>query len=76
MIDYCDYADGVISIFLRAIVLQPDRPTECIDNPMFRVDSHTKPILAVFSPTNRWFYSTVGPSIWWSRTVYLKSYFL
>ena len=28
-------------------------PTECINNPTFRVDSSTKPILAVFSSTNR-----------------------
>ena len=76
MIDYCGYTNGVISMFSGAIVLKTDRPTEYIDNPMFGVDSHTKPILAVFSPTNRWFYSTVGPSIWWSRTVYHKSYFL
>ena len=44
---------GVIPIFLREIVLQPDSPTECIDNLTFRVDSPTKSILAVFSPTNR-----------------------
>ena len=66
---------GVISIFLRAIVLQPDSPTECIDNPTFCIDSPTKPNLAVFSPTNRWSYSTVGLSIQWSRPVYRKSYF-
>ena len=53
----------VISIFLRVIVLQTDSPTECIDNPTFRVDSPTKPILEFFSPTNRWSYSTVGQSI-------------
>ena len=40
-------------MFLRAIVLQRDSPSECIDNPTFRVDRPTKPILAVFSPTNR-----------------------
>ena len=57
-------------MFLGAIVLKIDRPTECIDNPMFGVGSHTKPILAVFSPTNRWFYSTVGLSIQWSRPEY------
>ena len=53
----------VISIFLRVIVLQTDSPAECIDNPTFRVNSPTKPILAFFSPTNRWSYSTVGQSI-------------
>ena len=67
---------GVISIFLRATVLQTDGPTECINNPTFRVDSPTKPILAVFIPTNRWSYSTVGLSIRWSRPVYRKSYCL
>ena len=46
----------VISIFLRAIVLQPDSPTEYIDNPTFRLDCPTKPILVVFNPTNRWSY--------------------
>ena len=40
---------GIISISLRAIVLQTDSPTERIDNPMLRFDSPTKPILAVFS---------------------------
>ena len=54
----------VISIFLRVIVLQTDSPAECIDNPTFRVNSPTKPILAFFSPTNRWSYSTVGQSIY------------
>ena len=33
------FPTGVISIFVRAIVLQPDSPTQ--------------PILAVFSPTKR-----------------------
>ena len=65
-----------ISIFLRAIVLQTDSPTACINNPTFRVESPTKPILAVFSHTNRWFYSTIGLSIWWSRAVFHKPYFL
>ena len=51
---------GVISIFLRALVLQTDSTAERIDNTTFRVNSTTKPILAVFSPTNRWSYSTVG----------------
>ena len=67
---------GVISIFLRAIVLQTDSPTERTDNPTFRVDSPIKPILAVFSPTNRWSYSPVRLSIRWSRPVYRRSYFL
>ena len=31
----------VTSILLRAIVLQPDSPTECMDNPTFRVNSPT-----------------------------------
>ena len=52
-----------ISISLRARVLQTDSPTERNNNPTFRVDSPTKPILAVFSPTNRWSYSPVGLSI-------------
>ena len=69
-------SNGFISIFLHAIVLQPDSPTEYIDNPTFRVDGPTKPILAVFSPANRWSYSTVGLSIRWSRPVYRKSYCL
>ena len=60
---------GVISIFLRAIVLQTDSPTECIDKPTLRVGSPAKPILVVFSPTNRWSYSTVGLLIGWSRPV-------
>ena len=68
-------SNGVISIFLRAIVLQTNIPTECIDNPTFRVDSPTKPILAVFSPTNCWSYSTIGLSMQWSKPVYRKSYF-
>ena len=51
----------VILIFLRAIVLQTDSRTKCID-PTFRVDSPTKPILAVFSPASRWSYSKVGLS--------------
>ena len=53
----------VISIFLRARVLQTDSPIERNDNPTFRVDSPTKPILAVFSPTDRWSYSPVELSI-------------
>ena len=53
----------VISIFLRARVLQTDSPSERNDNPTFRVDSPTKPILAVFSPTDRWSYSPVELSI-------------
>ena len=65
---------GVISIFLCAIVLQTDGTTECINNPTFRVESPTKPILGVFSPTNRWSYSTVRLSIRWSRSVYRNSY--
>ena len=55
---------GVILIILLPIVVQTDSPTECIDNP-FRVDNPTKPILAVFSTTNRRSYSTVGLSIQW-----------
>ena len=51
-----DTLAGIISIFLRAIVLQTDSPTERIDNLTFPVDSPTKPFLAVFSPTNRWSY--------------------
>ena len=43
---------------------------------LFRVDSPTKPILAVFSPTNRLSYSTVGLPIRWLRPVYHKSYFM
>ena len=66
----------VISIFSRAIVLQADGPTECINNTMFRVDSPTKPILAVFSPTNHWSCSTVRLLIRWSRPVDRKSYCL
>ena len=54
---------GVISIFLRAIVLQTDSPTECIHNPTLRVACPNKPILAVFSPTNRSSYSSVGLSM-------------
>ena len=41
-----DSTNGVISIFLRAIVLQTDSPNGRDDNPTFRVDSPTKPILA------------------------------
>ena len=67
---------GVISIFLRAIVLQTDSPTERTNNPAFRVDSPTKLILVVFSPTNRWSYSPAGLSIRWSRPLYRKSYFM
>ena len=66
---------GFISIFLRAIVLQPDSPTECINNPMLCADSPSEPILVVFSPTNHWSYSTIGLSIRWSRPVYCKFYF-
>ena len=66
----------VILIFLRATVLQTGSPTECIDNPMFCVNSPTKPTLAVFSPTKRWFYSTEGLSTQWSTLVYRKSYCL
>ena len=58
------------------IALQPDSPTECINNPTFRVNSPTKPILAVFSPTSRCSYSTVGLLIRWSEQVYRKSYCL
>ena len=43
---------GVILIFLCAIVLQTDSPTQCIDNPILCVDSPAKSILAVFSSTN------------------------
>ena len=67
---------SVISISLRAIVQQHDSPSQCIDNPKFCVDSPTKPILAVFTPTNCWPYSTEGLSIGWSRPVHHKSYFL
>ena len=38
---------GVISIFLRAITLQTDSPSESIGNPAFRVDSPTSGILVV-----------------------------
>ena len=89
----CINFTGVVSIFLCAILLQIDSATECIDNSTFRVDSPTKPILPVFTPTNRWSYTTVGLSIvvktsvsyvllyitlsiWQSRPVYHKSYFL
>ena len=41
------------------MVLQTGSPTECTDNHIFRVDSPTKPILAVFSPTNCCFNSPV-----------------
>ena len=64
---------GVISIFLRAIVLQTDSPNGLIDNTTFCVDNPTKPILAVFSPTNHWSYSPVGLSIRWSWPVYQPS---
>ena len=37
----------VLSIFLCATVQQPDSPTKCLDNPTFRVDSPTKPILVL-----------------------------
>ena len=50
---YHAYTNGISSIFLHVIVLQTNSPTDCINNPTFRVDSRTKPILAVFSPTNR-----------------------
>ena len=63
-------------MFLRAIVLQTYSPIERTDNPTIRVDSPTKPILPVFSPTNRWSYSPVGLSKRRSRPVYGKSYFL
>ena len=66
----------IILILLRAIVLQTDSPNGRIDNTTFRVDSPTKPILAVFSPESRWSYSSVRLSIWWSRPVFRKSYFL
>ena len=66
----------VISIFLRAIALQSESPIECIDDPTFHVDGPTKPILAVFSPTNRCSYSAVGLSVQSSRPVYHKSYFM
>ena len=64
---------GVISVFLRAIILQTDGATECINNPTFFVNSPTKLILAVSSPTDRCSYSTAGPSIQWSRR---KFYFM
>ena len=48
-----------ISIFLLAMVLQTDSPTECTDNHIFRVGSPTKPILALFNPTNRCYNSPV-----------------
>ena len=47
----------VISVSLRTIVLQTDSPTKRIDNPMFRVGSLTKPVLAVFLVPQ-----TVGPT--------------
>ena len=65
-----------VSIFLHAIVLQTDNSTECVDNPTFRVNSPTKPILAVLSPTIHWSYSIAGLSIQWSRPVYHKFYSL
>ena len=61
----CDPLQDSIPFAQLTLILQPDSPTECIDNPTFRVDGPTKPILAVFSPTNRWSYSTVGLSIRW-----------
>ena len=61
----CNSFGGVILIFLCAIVLQPNNPTECIDNSKFCIDS----------PTSSWCYSTVGLSIRWSRTVYHRSQF-
>ena len=51
---------GVISIFLRAIVLKTISPTEHTYNPAFHINSPTKSILAAFSPTNCWSYSMVG----------------
>ena len=57
-------------------MLQTDSPTESIDNATFRVDGPTKSILAVFRPTNRWSYSTVGLTTRWSRPVYRQSNFL
>ena len=56
----------VISVSLRTIVLQTDSPTKRIDNPMFRVGSPTKPVLAVFlvpqtvGPTHQQDYRYVG----------------
>ena len=47
------------TLFLRSIVLQTDSHTKGIDDPTFRVDSPTKPVIAVFSPTNHWSYSSV-----------------
>ena len=44
-------SNEVVSIFLHAIVLETDNPTECVDNPTFSVNTPTKPILAVLSPT-------------------------
>ena len=61
---------------LRVIALQTDCPTECINNPTFRLNSPTKSILGVFSPTNRWSYSTVRLLMQWSRPAYRKTYFL
>ena len=60
-------------MFLHVILLQTDSTSECIDNPTFRVNSPTKPILPAFTPTNRWSYTTVGLSIVVKTSV---SYFL
>ena len=38
---------GVISIFLYVMVLQSHSHTQCIGSPTFRVDSPSKPLLAV-----------------------------
>ena len=61
----CDLLQDSIPLAQLTLILQPDSPTKCIDNPTFRVNSPSKPILAVFSPTNGWSYSTVGLSIRW-----------
>ena len=66
----------VISIFLYAMVLQSHSHTQCIGNPTFRVDSPTKPLLATFSPTNHWSYSTVRLSIRWSGPARCQAYFM
>ena len=66
-----------MSIFLRVIVLQFNGPIEeCIDNPVVRIDSPTKPILVVFTPTNRWSYLIMRLSTGFSRPVYCKSHFM
>ena len=70
------YCRGVISIYLRVIVLQTDSPTERTDNPTFCFNSPTKPILVVFSATTCCSYSPVGLSKRWSKRAYHKSYFL